>query len=59
MKKIYLPPKKGNTEREIFEDTKSVVITGANGSGKSRLGVWIDQNEDTPNFLLPNVRIYT
>src|SRR5699024_10866208 len=40
----------GETERETFETSNNIVLVGANGSGKSRLGVWIEQqlqNETT------------
>lgn len=42
--KLVLPNKEGKAETITLECNGSVVIVGANGSGKSRLGVWIEQN---------------
>ncbi len=40
----WLPDEQGN--KQIFEtSTNSVVIVGANGSGKSKLGAWIEQQD--------------
>lgn len=44
MEKIILPPKGSGKRNESWADVQSVVITGANGSGKTRLGVWIEDN---------------
>lgn len=41
---IVLPPKRPGESNETWEDVQSVVVTGANGSGKSRFGVWIEEN---------------
>ncbi len=41
-KKIFIPDTSTN-KREI-ESTQSFVIVGANGSGKSHLGAWIEKN---------------
>jgi hypothetical protein len=43
MGKLLLPPKRPGGANEEW-DVKSVVIVGANGSGKSRVGTWIEQN---------------
>jgi hypothetical protein len=39
-----LPPKKKGGANERFENVRSMVIVGANGSGKSRMGAWIEKN---------------
>ena len=39
----WLPDKKG-TKQEYETDNNSVVIVGANGAGKSKLGAWIEKN---------------
>jgi hypothetical protein len=39
---VWLPPKTPGTNLTPLEDVSSVVIVGANGSGKSRLGAWMD-----------------
>ena len=38
-----LPPKKKGSSNERFENVRSMVIVGANGSGKSRMGAWIER----------------
>jgi len=40
---IILPNRTGTTETETLETENNIVLIGANGSGKSRLGVWIEQ----------------
>ena len=40
----WLPNKIGQKEKHKTE-TNSVVIIGANGSGKSKLGAWIEQQD--------------
>jgi len=37
----YLPKENGEPEQQTTENN-SVIIIGANGSGKSRLGAWIE-----------------
>jgi len=44
MDNIILPPKRPSEPNESWTGVQSVVIAGANGSGKSRLGAWIEQN---------------
>ena len=39
---MWLPPKAPEAKPVPLENVSSVVIVGANGSGKSRLGAWID-----------------
>lgn len=39
---LSLPKKKNNAETDSIETPGSVVIVGANGSGKTRLGSWIE-----------------
>ena len=41
-KKIYIPDT--STGKEEIESLQSFVIVGANGSGKSHLGAWIEKN---------------
>lgn len=44
--KYWLPDENGNkTERETFSN--AVIIIGANGSGKSHLGAWMEQQDLT------------
>jgi hypothetical protein len=43
MPSFELPPKKKGTPNVRFEDVRSMVIVGANGSGKSRMGAKIEQ----------------
>lgn len=38
-----LPPRKKGSSNESFDNVRSMVIVGANGSGKSRMGVWIER----------------
>ena len=42
--KYYLPDEKG-TKKEYETDSNTLVIIGANGSGKSKLGAWIEQQD--------------
>ena len=44
---INLPPNTGNPNTQQFELEGSLVIIGANGSGKSRFGKWIEDNLGT------------
>ena len=43
---LKMPPSKSavNCQDGINSDGKSIIIIGANGSGKSRLGAWIERN---------------
>jgi hypothetical protein len=43
--RIILPPKQPGGTNEDWTDVRSVVVVGANGSGKSRVGAWIEQND--------------
>src|ERR1700736_2818393 len=43
MSSLLLPPKQAGGTDETWTKARSVVIVGANGSGKSRMGVWIEQ----------------
>jgi len=38
-----LPPKRKGAANVRFENVRSMVIVGANGSGKSRIGAWIEE----------------
>ena len=33
-----------NSEEKYIEDKQSIVLIGANGSGKTRMSIWIDEN---------------
>jgi polynucleotide 5'-kinase involved in rRNA processing len=33
-----------NGEEKYIEDKQSIVLIGANGSGKTRMSIWIDDN---------------
>lgn len=39
-------PKSGNTTERIKHDCQTMVVVGANGSGKTRLGIWIENEHD-------------
>jgi energy-coupling factor transporter ATP-binding protein EcfA2 len=41
---LYLPTPDGSRNKIEIQHNGSVVIIGANGSGKSRLGAWIERN---------------
>lgn len=47
-KELILPPRNGQAQNETLVCREPVVIIGANGSGKSRLGFWIELNYPTP-----------
>ena len=42
--KLFLPSPDGTSSKEEIAHNGSVVIVGANGSGKSRLGAWIEKH---------------
>lgn len=42
----YLPDEEGNRQEQACE-SNAIIIIGANGSGKSRLGAWMEQIDDT------------
>ena len=46
---LSLPNKDSSTEQ--LQTERSVVIIGANGSGKSRLGAWIEQRNPKPSLI--------
>ncbi|WP_257985355.1 DUF4435 domain-containing protein [Shewanella sp. GutCb] len=48
MKKLTLP--QGNST-EVIEIDQSVIVIGANGSGKTRLGVWIINNAQNKDLV--------
>ena len=39
----YYLPDENNQKQEQTTERNSVIIIGANGSGKSKLGAWIEQ----------------
>ena len=43
-KKIFIPDTSTSEGKKEIESTQSFVIVGANGSGKSHLGAWIEKN---------------
>lgn len=47
--KLILPNNNGGTQEIEIEATTSLLFVGANGSGKTRLGTWI---EGQTNFFL-------
>ncbi|MEK5271157.1 DUF4435 domain-containing protein [Aeribacillus sp. FSL K6-8394] len=47
--KIKLPNING--EEKYIEDKQSIILIGANGSGKTRMSIWIDENN-------PNIQIH-
>lgn len=47
-KQLILPPRNGQAQNETLVCSEPVVIIGANGSGKSKLGFWIEQNHPNP-----------
>ncbi|MCF2147925.1 AAA family ATPase [Desmonostoc muscorum LEGE 12446] len=48
---LTLPAKDGYGGKEILDCREPIVIIGANGSGKSRLGLWIEQNNPKPEKI--------
>lgn len=44
IRKIMLPDQQLTKKEYDFEENQSLVVIGANGSGKSRLGAWIELN---------------
>lgn len=43
MPPFEFPPRRKGSSNERFENVRSMVIVGANGSGKSRIGAWIER----------------
>ena len=41
-----------NNQQIYVEDKKSIVLVGANGSGKTRMSIWIDENNSDLNIHL-------
>jgi hypothetical protein len=50
-KELILPCRNGQIQNETLICCEPVVIIGANGSGKSRLGFWIEQNHPNPERI--------
>jgi len=48
---IKFPRRNGEGTEESLELKSNIVIVGANGSGKSRMGVWIDQENSEDNSI--------
>ena len=46
--KIRIPNKEGN--ENYIENKKSIVLIGANGAGKTRMSIWIDENNPSINI---------
>ena len=40
----YILPDNDNSPKEYKSEHQSMILIGGNGSGKTRLGVWIEQN---------------
>jgi Fe-S cluster assembly ATPase SufC len=51
MTTIRLPKSLSTGDHVEYKDVSSVAIVGANGSGKSRLGVWIESNQEAGVFV--------
>lgn len=49
MKELILPREGGTTE--TIQITQSILLIGANGSGKTRLGTWIEINSTQKEFV--------
>ncbi|HBE17905.1 MAG TPA: ABC transporter ATP-binding protein [Cyanobacteria bacterium UBA11149] len=47
-KQLILPPRNDQEQNETFVCREPLVIIGSNGSGKSKLGFWIEQNQLNP-----------
>jgi hypothetical protein len=43
-KKIRLPPRSPGEDPVLLEEGSRVVVVGANGSGKTRFGIWVENN---------------
>jgi hypothetical protein len=50
LRDITMPPKSPGGEKETIR-AHDLIIVGANGSGKSRLGVWIETNHPDPKVV--------
>ena len=48
---ITLPPRNATSAQEILRSEFNFVIVGANGSGKTRLGSWIESNQPAGLFV--------
>lgn len=46
--KIRIPDIEGNIN--YIENKKSIVLIGANGAGKTRMSIWIDENNPDINI---------
>lgn len=44
-----------NSEEKYIENKKSIVLVGANGSGKTRMSIWIDKNNDNKSINVHRV----
>lgn len=53
--KLYLPHTDGSNLKLEIEHNGSVVIVGANGAGKSRLGAWIERNSGSDTDLVHRI----
>ena len=49
--RLYLPNPDGTGDKIEIKHNGSVVIVGANGSGKSRLGAWIEKNAENHDIV--------
>ncbi len=47
---LKLPPKRRGGANENLTTSGPIVIVGANGSGKSRMGAWIEENHPNPDL---------
>ncbi|MCV3392091.1 hypothetical protein L8V88_03510 [Campylobacter sp. IFREMER_LSEM_CL2101] len=53
---IYYLPDENGDKKEFKTNANSIIIVGANGSGKSRLGAWMKNNENI--HIIASKRLY-
>ena len=51
MSSIEIPKQNSTTDRESITFEGALVFVGANGSGKSRLGVWFENSSPSPSIV--------
>ena len=50
MIEVKLPANNGKIETISSKDKKSIVLVGANGSGKTRMSAWVEFNNEKINI---------
>ncbi|EAK2187889.1 hypothetical protein ACE254_001764 [Campylobacter coli] len=48
---IYNLPNESNEKQKLETNTNSIIIVGANGSGKSKLGAWMGKNNNHTHII--------